>query len=156
MFTGVKRAYVLLILYIMRVIERYGTDTALELLEEASERQGSIIADKMKHELQEEKNPLKIGAEVYSRFLKEAGAEIVEYKHDEKSFTFIVKKCPFYEALLDVGVDCGVFLNGLCSNLTLPSIQNCLKSFNLNLKVETVLTRESAEEICLERIFLKE
>jgi hypothetical protein len=47
-----------------------------------------------------------------------------------------------------------MFLNGLCTYLTLPSIQATLNEFDKNLRVEPVLTRESAEEICLERVFL--
>ena len=40
MFDGVRRSYVLLVLYVMKVIERLGTDPAIELLMEAAERQG--------------------------------------------------------------------------------------------------------------------
>jgi len=156
MFEGVKRAYVLQVLYIMRFIERYGTDEALEILEEAAERQGAMVAREMKRVLPGDMETLDLGAEVYRRFMADAGSEIKEHKRDDKSITFVVKKCPFYEAFLDVGVDCGMFLNGLCSNLTLPSIQHSLKEFDQRLGVENILTRESAEGICLERVYVEE
>ncbi len=154
MFDGVRRSYDLLILYVMKVIEQLGTDEALELLEDASKRQGVITAREMKRKLPDGLSNLDTGAEVYRRFMMDAGAEIKIHKRDETSVTFIIERCPFFEAFLDVGVDCGMFLNGLCSNLTLPSIQATLNEFDPDLRVETVLTRESAEEFCLERVYL--
>ncbi|MBD3172871.1 hypothetical protein GF326_10400 [Candidatus Bathyarchaeota archaeon] len=154
MFDGVRRSYDLLILYVMKVIEQLGTDKALELLEDASKRQGVITAREMKRKLPDGLSTLDTGAEVYRRFMMDAGAEIKIHKRDETSVTFIIERCPFFESFLDVGVDCGMFLNGLCSNLTLPSIQATLNEFDSDLRVETVLTRESAEEFCLERVYM--
>jgi hypothetical protein len=156
MFDGVRRAYDLQILYVMKVIEQLGTDKALELLEEASKRQGVIIAREMRRNLPKDLSSLQIGAEVYRRFMEDAGAEIKVHKQDENSVTFLINRCPFFEAFLDVGVDCGMFLNGLCTHLTLPSIQATLNEFDQKLRVEPVLTRESAEEFCLERVYITE
>lgn len=154
MFDGVRRAYDLQILYVMKVIEQLGTDKALDLLEEACQRQGVLVARELRRKLPEGLSSIEIGAEVYRRFMEDAGAEINIHKQDEKSVTFLINRCPFFEAFLDVGVDCGMFLNGLCTHLTLPSIQATLTEFNPRLRVEPVLTRESAEEFCLERVFL--
>ena len=156
MFEGVRRAYVLQIAYIMEVIEELGTDEALRMLDDAARRQGSIVAREMRRALPEGMGALDVGAEVYRRFMADAGAEITEHRRDETSVTFLVRRCPFYEAFLDVGVDCGMFLNGLCGNLTLPSIQHTLSHFDERLRVETVVTRETAEELCLERVYLAE
>ncbi|HHL41539.1 MAG TPA: hypothetical protein ENJ36_02630 [Candidatus Bathyarchaeota archaeon] len=156
MFDGVRRAYDLNILYVMKVIEILGTDKALEILEEASKRQGVLIAREMRRKLPKGLTTLEIGAEVYKRFMEDAGTEIRVHKQDEKSVTFLLNRCPFFEAFLDVGVDCGMFLNGLCTHLTLPSIQATLNEFDPRLRVEAVLTRESAEEYCLERVYLAE
>ncbi len=156
MFEGVRRAYVLQIAYIMEVVEELGTDEALKMLDEAAERQGAIVAREMRRALPQGMGALDVGAEVYRRFMADAGAEITEHKRDETSVTFLVKRCPFYEALLDVGVDCGMFLNGLCGNLILPSVQHTLSHFDERLRVETVVTRETAEELCLERVYLAE
>ena len=144
------------ILYVMEVIEELDTDKALEFLEKASERQGILISREMKRTLPDGLSSLEIGAEVYKRFMEDAGAEISVHKQDEKSVTFVINRCPFFEAFLDVGVDCGMFLNGLCTHLTLPSIQATLKQFDSKIKVETVLTREAVEDLCLERVFLSE
>ena len=154
MFTGVKRAYVLQIAYIMEAVERLGTDEALGMLDKAAERQGSIVAREMRRTLPAGLTPLEVGAEVYRRFMSDAGADITEHRRDETNVTFLVRRCPFYEAFLDVGVDCGMFLNGLCANMTLPSIQYTLNHFDPRLKVEPVVTRESDEELCLERVYL--
>lgn len=156
MFDGVRRAYDLNILYVMKVIEILGTDKALEILEEASKRQGVLIAREMRRKLPKDLTTIEIGAEVYKRFMEDAGTEIRVHKQDEKSVTFLINRCPFFEAFLDVGVDCGMFLNGLCTHLTLPSIQATLNEFDPRLRVEAVLTRESAEEYCLERVYLAE
>jgi len=154
MFDGVRRAYDLFILYVMNVIEELGTDKALELLEKSSKRQGVITAREMRRKLPKGLTSIEIGAEVYKRFMSDAGAEIRIHKQDEESVIFLVERCPFFEAFLDVGVDCGMFLNGLCKHLTLPSIQATLNEFDAKLRVEPVLTRESAEEYCLERVYL--
>jgi hypothetical protein len=154
MFDGVRRAYDLQILYVMEVIELLGTDKAIELLEKASKRQGVINARTLRKKLPEDLSSIEIGAEVYRLFMEDAGAEIKVYKKDETSVTFLIDRCPFFEAFLDVGVDCGLFLNGLCTHLTLPSIQATLNEFNSKIHVEPVVTRESAEEFCLERVSL--
>jgi predicted ArsR family transcriptional regulator len=156
MFDGVRRAYDLQIIYVMRAIEELGTDKALELLEESAKQQGVTIAREMRKKLPKDLSNLEIGAEVYRRFMEDAGTAIKIHKQDERSVTFLIERCPFFEAFLDVGVDCGMFLNGLCTYLTLPSIQATLNEFDKNLRVEPVLTRESAEEFCLERVFLTE
>lgn len=153
---GVRRGYTLLVLYVMKTIERLGTEPALGILEEAAEEQGALIADEMRRTLPEGLTPLETGAEVYRRFMADAGAEVSVHKRDNASVTFLIRRCPFYEAFLDVGVDCGYFLNGLCNNLTLPSIQATLRQFDPRLMVESVLTRRAAEEFCLERVVLSE
>ena len=154
MFEGVRRAYMLQILYVMNAIEEIGSDKALELLERSSQRQGVIVARQMKKTLPEGMTSIEIGAKVYRRFMSDTGAEIRVHKQDETSVTFVINRCPFFEAFLDVGVDCGMFLNGLCTHLTLPSIQATLNQFDPRLKVEAVLTREAAEDLCLERVYL--
>ena len=154
MFDGVRRAYMLQILYVMNAIEEIGSDKALELLERSSQRQGVIVARQMKKTLPDGMTSIEIGAEVYRRFMSDTGAEISVHNQDETSVTFVITRCPFFEAFLDVGVDCGMFLNGLCTHLTLPSIQATLNQFDPRLKVEAVLTREAAEDLCLERVYL--
>ena len=156
MFEGVRRAYVLQIAYLMEVVEELGTDEALRILDDAARRQGAIVAREMRRTLPEGMGALDVGAEVYRRFMADAGVDITEHRRDETSVTFLVRRCPFYEAFLDVGVDCGMFLNELCGNLTLPSIQHTLSHFDGRLRVEPVVTRESAEELCLERVYLSE
>ena len=156
MFDGTRRAYMLQILYVMNAIEELGSDKALEILEKSSERQGVIIARNMMKTLPEDMTSLETGAEVYRRFMSDAGAEIRVHNQAEKSVTFVINRCPFFEAFLDVGVDCGMFLNGLCTHLTLPSIQATLSQFNSKLKVEPVLTREAAEDLCFERVYLSD
>jgi hypothetical protein len=155
MIDGVRRAYDLLILYVMNVIEEIGTDKALDLLEKASKRQGVIVFREMRRKISHDLSTLEVGTEVYKNFMQDAGAEISVYKKDEQSITFLIKRCPFFEAFLDVGVDCGMFLNGLCTHLTLPIIQATLNEFDPRLRVNPVMTRESIEEFCLERIILE-
>jgi predicted ArsR family transcriptional regulator len=151
---GVRRAYALQALYMMAVIERLGTDEALKMLEEAAERQGAIVAREMRRAMPRGLSPLDAGAWAYRRFMGDAGAEVSEHARDAASVTFAVRRCPFYEALLDVGVDCGLFLHGLCRNLTLPSIGSTLRHLDPRLRVEPLLTREAAEDPCLERVTL--
>lgn len=154
MFDGTRRAYTMLIFYMIQTINRIGTDPAIEILQEAAERQGIVVSREMRRIIPKDLPPLEFGATIYRKFMEDAGAEVEVHQRNEHSITFRIARCPFYEAFLDVGVDCGYFLNGLCSNLTLPSIQATLNQFNPNLRVETVATRETAEDLCLERITL--
>jgi predicted ArsR family transcriptional regulator len=151
---GVRRGYTLLTLYIIEVIKDLGTQPSLDKLMEAAEKQGPLIAKEMRKQIPAGLTPLEVGAEVYMRFMRDAGADVAVHKRDDRSVTFVVRKCPFHEAFLEVGVDCGIFLKGLCSNLTLPAVQATLKEFDTRLGVENVVARQSAEEVCLERITL--
>jgi predicted ArsR family transcriptional regulator len=151
---GVRRGYVLLTLYIIEVIKDLGTQPSLDKLMEAAEKQGVLIAKKMRKQIPGGLTTLETGTEVYLRFMKDAGAEVSVHKRDEVSVTFVVRRCPFHEAFLEVGVDCGIFLNELCGNLTLPAIQATLSQFDPKLRVENVVARQSVEEVCLERINL--
>ena len=153
---GVRRGYTLLTLYIIEVIKDLGTQPSLDKLMEAAEKQGVLIAKEMRKQIPAGLTPLETGAEVYLRFMKDAGAEVSVHKRDERSVTFVVRRCPFHEAFLEVGVDCGIFLKGLCSNLTLPAIQSTLSQFDQRLRVENVVARQSVEEVCLERVYLSE
>ncbi len=152
MFDGVRRSYTLLILFLNEVIEELGTDRGLEMLQTAVEKQAEVIHGELLRELPEDSSPLEIGDAVYRTFMEEAGAEVVVHERDGSSVTYRVARCPFYEAFLEVGIDCGYFLGGLCGNLTLPAIQAILTKFDGRLRVESRLVRESAEEYCLERI----
>ncbi|KON30124.1 hypothetical protein AC482_04590 [miscellaneous Crenarchaeota group-15 archaeon DG-45] len=154
-FNGIRRAYALLFLYLIEVIEEIGTDRALEALQRAAERQADIVAEELRRGMPHGLGPFDSGLEAYSRFMADAGADVEIHRRNGSSATAAVRRCPFYEALLDVGVDCGYFLGGLCSHLTLPAIQSTLKRFDPRLKLEAEVMRQSAEEICLERIELR-
>ena len=154
MFEGIRRSYSLLTLLLMEVIEELGTDRTLEMLQASVEKQAVIIARELKREIPDDTAPLEKGMAVYRAFMGDAGAEIIVHERTEDSVTFRVKGCPFFEALLDVGVDCGYFLGGLCTHLTLPAIQATLERFDPRLRLEPRLVRESAEEFCLERVYL--
>jgi hypothetical protein len=137
----------------MKSIERLGTDTAIAILMEAAELQASVIARELKEKLTDY-DSLELGEEVYRVFMGDAGAEVKIYKRDMESVTFIVNRCPFFEAFLDIGVDCSIFSKSICGNLALPSIQAVLNQFNSNLKIETLINRESIEDYCLERVYI--
>ena len=149
---GVRRGYTLLTLYIIEVIKDLGTQPSLNKLMEAAEKQGPLIAKEIKRQMTVGLTPLETGTEVYMRFMRDAGADVAIHKRDDRSVTFVVRRCPFHEAFLEVGVDCDIFLKGLCSHLTLPAIQATLKEFDTRLGVENVIARQSAEEVCLERV----
>ena len=156
MYTGIRRSYTLLVQLLMEVIEELGTDRGIEMLQNAVERQADVIEKELKDAIPPEMPAIKKGVAIYRDFMESAGAEVTLREEDEDEATFWVKRCPFYEALLDVGIDCGYFLGGLCTHLTLPAIQAILTRFDPRLKLETRIVRESAEELCLERVYLEE
>jgi hypothetical protein len=156
MSDGVRRGYALLAFYAFEVVGEVGSDKAIQLLMQAAERQGPVLAREMKRIMPSGLAPHDAGAWVYRRFMSDAGAEVEEYRRDGESVTFRILRCPFYEAFLDTGVDCGDLLNGLCVNYTMPVLQAALKRINPALRVEPVLTRKTTEELCLERVFIRE
>jgi len=156
LLSGVRRAYTLIFLMLMEAIEEHGTDRALEMLQRAVEKQADIIARELRPSIPPGLRPLDLGLEVYTRFMRDIGAEIEIHGRDETSVTVVVRRCPFFEALLDIEVDCSQFLGGLCKNMTMPAIQSTLMRFDQRLRLEPKMVRQSAEDICLERIYLEE
>ena len=154
MFNGVRRSYTLLALLLMEVIEEVGTDRSLEMLQSSAEGQADSLAREMGAMVPEGLGPIERGALIYRRFMGDAGANVTVHEKGEGWITFRVGRCPFYEALLDIGVDCDQFLGGLCRYLTLSSIRATLARFDQRLMLEPVLVRGSAEEFCLERIYI--
>ena len=156
MFNGIKRAYTLFVLLLMEVIEELGTDKALVMMQASVEKQADIVANEIRRNIPERLDPIERGIFIYRTLMEEAGAKVQIHEKDEKSVTFAVKHCPFYEAFLDVDINCGYFLGGLCNHLILPAIQETLTRFNPVLKLEPKLVRQAAEELCLERIYINE
>ena len=155
MYTGIRRSYTLLVQLLMEIIEELGTDRGIEMLQAAVERQAEVIERELRTKIPPETPAIKKGIAIYRDFMESAGAEVTLREEGDDEATFWVKRCPFYEALLDVGIDCGYFLGGLCTHLTLPAIQATMRRFDPRLRLETKIVRESAEELCLERIYLE-
>ncbi|MGD2201075.1 MAG: hypothetical protein PVJ38_05545 [Candidatus Bathyarchaeota archaeon] len=154
-YHGVKSSYTLLALLLMEIIEDAGTDKGIEMLQSAIEVQADIVHRELVRQIPEGTTPLKIGDTVYRTFMEGAGAEVSVHEREEDSITYMVERCPFNEAFLDIGIDCGYFLQGLCTQLTLPAVQAILSKFDARLEVEARLVRETAEEFCLERVFFE-
>lgn len=139
---------------LMEIIEELGSDRGLEMLQSAVKKQADIIARELRRKLPEGLSRLDLGAEIYRHFMSDAGAEVLVHEKGKSSVTFRVSRCPFYEALLDVGVDCGYLQSGLCVNLIHPAFQAILTRFDPGLRLESKLVRQGAEEFCLERIYV--
>ena len=156
MFDGVRRAYDLAVLFLMEVIGEIGTDPALGLINRAVERQADIIAGELKRVMPKGLKVLDLGLEVYRTFMEDVGSEIKVISKNIDSVNVAVGRCPFFEAFLDVEVECGYFVSGLCTNLVLPSVQAVLKRFNSKLRLEATTVRQTAEERCFVSINLEE
>lgn len=154
MSLGARQAYLLLVLYLMEAVEELGSKRAFELLEEAAREQGRLLAPRLLEGLAG--GPLERGAEAYRRFMEGAGAQVKLVRKEEGEAVFAVQGCPFFQVFLDVGVDCGIFREGLCTHFALPSVERVLASVDPRLGVEAQSTKEAAEDICLERVFLRE
>jgi len=137
----------------MEVIEQLGTDKALELLLKAAEKQAEVIERELAGQIKAA-DPLERGLEVYSRFMEDLGAQLTVRTRSPDSISVRVDRCPIYEAFLDIGLDCGFWMQGLCTNIVLPSIQAALKRFNPRLRLALEKHRTSAEDSCLIKISL--
>lgn len=141
---------------LMEAIEDHGTDHALDMFQRAVEKQAEIIVRELRSKIPTGLSPLDLGFEVYLTFMTDIGAEVEIHSRNESSITVVVRRCPFFEALLDIEVDCSQFLGGLCKNITLPAVQATLARFDQRLRLEPKMVRQSVEDICLERIYLNE
>jgi hypothetical protein len=99
-------------------------------------------------------SPLEVAEKVYCKFMKDVGAEVHSYERGNDSSSFIIYDCPFFDAFLDVGINCGIFLEGLCSNLTLPTVQTALSNYGINVRVEATRCKNSSEDFCIEKVSL--
>lgn len=151
---GIRRAYTLIFLLMMELIEELGSDRAIEMLGKAAERQAGLFEEELRREAASSMNPIEIGLKAYRAFMEDLGAEVEIHKRGEASITLRVEGCPLYEAMIDVGVECGDLQGGLCTNLILPAIQGILKRLDPGLKLRATLTRRSLDEFCLEEIYL--
>jgi len=149
--SGVRRVYALTFLFLIEVIEKLGTDGALELLQNAAEHQAEIIEKELAGQLKTVE-PLERGLEVYSRFMKDLGAQLTVQTKSADNVSVKAGRCPIYEAFLSIGLDCGFWMQGLCTNIVLPSISATLRRFDPKLRLMLERYRESAEDSCLLRI----
>ncbi len=154
MSAGVRRSLSLFFLYIMNVIEEVGTDSSIKLLIKAAEEHGKIFAREFRKEYSSDLPPLEVAEKVYSKYMEDVGAEVHSYEKDSDSASFIIYDCPFFDAFLDVGINCGIFLEGLCSNLTLPTVQTALSNYGIDVRVEATRCKDSSEDFCIEKVSL--
>jgi len=155
-FSGVIRSYILTFLLVMKITEELGSAKALQILQEAVEKQAEIVSEQIKKRVQKNLNLLDSGIESYKVFMSDAGARIQVVEKKDDYAIFAVSRCPFYEALLSVNVDCGHLQGEVCSNLAVPSIEAILKRIDPRFKIEFKSVRRSSEDICLEKISLSE
>lgn len=140
----------------MEIIEKLGTDRALDLLLKAVERQAEIVERELTRSVEEIVDPLGKGLEVYSRFMGDLGAQVKVQTGGEEENVVRVGWCPIYEAFLDIGLECGFWMEGLCTHIVLPSIEEILRRFDPRLKLMLDRYRASAEEPCLVRLKLED
>ncbi len=151
---GIRRAYTTLFLMMMELVEELGSDRALEILRRTSEREARILEKELEGR-PTIPNPLERGLEAYRIYMEGLGAEVETHLLGKASITLRVERCPLYEAMLSVGVDCGHLQGGICKNLVLPTMQEILKRIEPKLRIRTRLTRQSIEEFCLEEIYIE-
>lgn len=153
---AVRRVYTLCFLFLMEVIEKIGTDRALDLLYKAVDRQAEITEKELSSYIKREAGPLERGLEVYSHFMGDLGAKVTTKPQGNSGFSINVARCPIYEAYLSIGLECDVWMRGLCTNMVLPSLQKMMHRFQSDSELSLVKYRLSADEPCLLRLELKD
>jgi len=155
-FDGVRRAYALAFLLVMKAVDELGSDRGVQMLQEAVDRQAEIIENEIRRKIPAGSSPLESGVEAYKIFMGDAGAQLKIHERTKGSVTFLVGRCPLYEALLDIQVDCGYLQGELCTTMAIPAIRAILKRIDPKLEIESRMIKASAEEACLERIYLSD
>lgn len=139
----------------MQVIEKIGTDRALDLLYKAVDSQADIIQKEFSQTVLAKPSPLEKGLEVYTRFMRELGAHVLAVPIGDSEFSLKVERCPIYEAYLSIGLECDVWMHGLCTNIVLPSILKIIERFEPDVRLDLVRYRASLDEPCLLRLGLQ-
>lgn len=152
---GVRRAYTLIFLLMMELVEELGSDRALEMLRKAAEKQAKIFEKELSIETSSSMNSIDRGFKAYRTFMEGLGAEVEVHKRGEAFITLRVERCPLYGAMIDAGVECGDLQGGLCANLILPTMQKVLERIDPGLRLRAKLTRQSIDDFCLEEIYLE-
>ena len=149
---GDRRAYTLCYLFLMEVIETIGTDKALELLSRAADRQADILEKETSSHIHREGSPREKGLEAYKHFMEDIGAQVTATPQPNTETTVKVGRCPIYEAYLSIGLECSTWMQGLCTNIVIPSIEKTIHKFEPRLRLRIVTYRASAEEPCTLRL----
>ena len=153
-FNGAKNGFTYLFAYLNTVGQDIGIERALALDTKMCEATGAAQGMAMKEQAGMEKISLQAVTSLTETFLEDGlGITSQPLEEDARKQLFKVGRCPLYEAAEALGMD-NASIEGLCRGGAIRFMDTLVKQLNPALSYQLREFRSSAEDSCLEGMFL--
>lgn len=153
-FTGAKSAFTFFFAYLNTVGQEIGMERAITLDTKMCEAMGAAQGKAMKEQAGMEELGLQAVNSLNDRFLENGlglTSQVVE--QDAQRQLFKVGRCPLYEAAAELGMD-NASIEALCRSGAIRFMDTLVKQMNPALSYQLQKFRASAEDSCLEVMYL--
>lgn len=153
-FSGAKNAFTYMFAYVNTVGEDIGMERALNLDTKMCMAMGTAQGMAMKEQAGMEPSSPQVVASLTERFLEDGlGITSQTLEEDAQKRLFKVGRCPLYEAAEALGMD-NASIESLCRSGAIQFMDSLVKQLNPALSYQLREFRSSAEESCIEGMFL--
>jgi hypothetical protein len=153
-FTGAKNAYTFLFAYLNTVGQEIGMERAMALDTKMCETMGAAQGMAMMEHAGMEQLGLQTVTSLNERFLEDGlGITSQLLEEDAQKHLFKVGRCPLYEAAAELGMD-NASIEALCRSGALRFMDTMVKQLNPALSYQLQQFRSSAEDSCIEAMYL--
>jgi hypothetical protein len=153
-FNGAKSGFTYMFAYLNTVGQEIGMERALALDTKMCEAMGAVQGMAMKEQTGMEEISLQVVTSLTERFLEEGlGIASQPLEEEAKQQLFKVGRCPLYEAAEALGMD-NASIEGLCRAGAIQFMDSLVKQLNPALSYQLREFRSSAEDSCIEGVFL--
>ena len=146
-FAATRDMLVLFYSYVAEVGKEIGTEKALELAKNLSERSGSQVGEMLKKQV--EGDDCKAAWDLMQILNKNIPRPIEVIEETPQKISMKIGKCPMADASKIVGLP----VDMMCQNIFLPMTEAAVKAINPNMRAG-VKCRTSPKEPCEEWFFL--
>jgi hypothetical protein len=147
-FAATRDMLVLFYSYVAEVGKEIGTEKALELAKNLSERSGGQVGEMLKKKV--EGNDCKAAWELLQILNKNIPRPMEAIEESPQKVSMRIGKCPMADASKITGLP----VDMMCQNIFLPMTEAAIKAINPNLRIG-IKYRTSPKEPCEESFFLE-
>ena len=153
-FNGAKNAYTFLFAYLNTVGQEIGMERAMVLDTRMCEAMGAAQGMAFKEQSGMEELSFQAVNSLNERFMEDGlGITSQLLEEDAHRRLFKVGRCPLYEAAAELGMD-NASIEALCRSGAIRFMDTMVKQMNPALSYQLREFRSSAEDSCLEALYL--